>query len=56
MGTHTGWTSCLEVLADMPATTEVKTFGLEGQPGVEEVLPIDVISCTVNPLPKTNPN
>ena len=49
MGTHTEATSCLDILADMPATTEVKTFGPEGQPGVEEVLPIDIASCTMNP-------
>lgn len=48
MGTHVGWQSCLEILADMPATTEPKIFGLAGQPGVQEVLPIDITTGTVN--------
>ena len=51
MGTQTSSAPCLEVLADMPATTEVKTFGLQGQPGVEEVLPVDIVSRTMNPVP-----
>lgn len=56
MGTHVGWDSCLEILGDMPATTEPKVFGLEGQPGVEEVLPMDLVSGTVHSISKIDPN
>lgn len=56
MGTHVGWDSCLEILGDMPATTEPKVFGQEGQPGVEEVIPMDLVSGTVHPISKIDPN
>ena len=56
MGTHPGWDSCLDILADMPATTDTKVFGLEGQPGVQEVLPIAIPSGTVNAISRVKGN
>ena len=56
MGTHVGWQSCLEILSGMPATTETKIFGFEGQPGVQEVLPVDIISGMVNPVSRVKGN
>lgn len=50
MGTHPGWRSCLDILADMPTTTDIRVFGLEGRPGVQEVLPLEIASSTVNPI------
>ena len=36
--------SCQDVLADMPATTELEVFGPSGARFVEEVLPQDIVS------------
>ena len=50
MGTYPGWRSCLDVLADMPTTPNMRVFGPEGRPGVQEVLPLEIASSTVNPI------
>lgn len=39
--------SCLDILADMPATTDIRIFGEEGDPGAQEILPLNIASSTV---------
>ena len=48
--------SCLDILADMPATTDTKIFGEEGQAGVQEVLPLEYQSGTVISVSPVDPN
>ena len=55
-GPFVGWRSCLEILADMPATTDMKMFGEEGQPGVQEVLPRDFVTSMVDPISRVKGN
>lgn len=38
--------SCKDVLADMPASTEMEVFGPRDTPSVKEVLPQEVLSGT----------
>lgn len=55
--THTGNPqSCLEILADMPATTDTRIFGPQGHPGVQENLPIEIASSTVTSISPVDPN
>ena len=47
--------SCLDILADMPATTNPTVFG-EGDPRAQEALPIAIASSTVIPISPVDTN
>ena len=48
--------SCLDILADMPATTDTRIFGEVWQAGVQEVLPIEYQSSMVISISPVDPN
>lgn len=48
--------SCLDILADMPATTNTRIFGEQSQAGVQEVLPLEYQSSTVISINPVDPN
>lgn len=43
------WTSCRDILGDMPAYKTEMVFGPRGAPGVQQPLPLRIESCKRNP-------